>query len=84
MPKTYFFEGTQIGITICRLQGEAYNTDYCLIKFEEDIIELGQEHVRIACLPDRDPVGGEACWIAGWGATDPEGNNASNDLQASF
>ena len=64
--------------------GQAYNTDYCLIKFQDDIIDRGQDNVRIACLPDKDPVGGEACWIAGWGATTPEGIDQSNQLQECF
>ena len=58
--------------------GSGQNTDYCLIKFEDDIIATGggiaAGIVDIACLPTSEVVGGEACWVAGWGTTEYQGN----------
>jgi hypothetical protein len=50
--------------------GSGQNTDYCLIKFASDIIASGSNsNTMIACLPSSEVVGGEACWVAGWGTT---------------
>ena len=62
---------------------EEYNSstltmDYALLELDEDIIQLAKNNNRdlsIACLNDsKDLVAlaGEACWIAGWGATNSE------------
>ena len=50
--------------------GTGQNSDWCLIKFDQDIIAQDSEgNTKIACLPDAEPDHGEACWVAGWGTT---------------
>ena len=52
--------------------------DYALLELEEDIIQMAKNNhreVSIACLNDSKDLAalaGEACWIAGWGATNSE------------
>ena len=57
------------------------NADYCLIKFEEDILSKATyNNVQIACLPTSEVVGGEACWVAGWGLTSFDNYYGSTEL----
>ena len=57
--------------------GSSQNMDYCLLKFDENLITFnGQDNVKIACLPEQPLEGGEACWVAGWGTTSYQGELA--------
>jgi len=53
--------------------GSLQNMDYCLLKFDDDIIAMGSNgNTAIACLPDAavgTTTGGNGCWVAGWGTT---------------
>ncbi|CAG5109820.1 Oidioi.mRNA.OKI2018_I69.chr2.g4304.t1.cds [Oikopleura dioica] len=61
--------------------GTGANSDWCLIKFDNNIIAADPEKkTRIACLPDAEPDHGEACWTAGWGLTSPGGTTGSDEL----
>lgn len=64
--------------------GSPQNMDFCLIKAPEDIFNKAAQTgatLQQACLPTSNVVGGEACWVAGWGTTSYMGNT-SNDLMS--
>ncbi|CAG5104899.1 Oidioi.mRNA.OKI2018_I69.chr1.g1651.t1.cds [Oikopleura dioica] len=62
--------------------GTGQNSDWCLIKFDQNIIAADPEgKTEIACLPDAEPDHGEACWVAGWGTTS-SGGSLSSTLQS--
>jgi len=61
--------------------GASMNSDWCLIKFDEDILAADPEgKTRMACLPESEPEHGEACWVAGWGQTIFGGSSSSELL----
>jgi len=53
------------------------NNDYCLMGLPPG---HGQS-LQKACLPSADPIGGEACWVGGWGTTSFEGE-VSQSMQS--
>jgi hypothetical protein len=64
---TTFFNHPEYGQSS---DGSSQNSDWCLIKFNEDILAADPEgKTRIACLPEAEPDHGDACWVAGWGTT---------------
>jgi len=63
--------------------GSSQNSDWCLIKFNENILAADPEgKTRMACMPDSEPDHGEACWVAGWGTTSSGGSTSSQLLSA--
>jgi len=67
--------------------GNSQNTDYCLVKFDEDVMSHSSNMgvTQMACLPTAaigvDGNAGQACWVAGWGrenANDAQGSTSLN------
>ncbi|CAG5110230.1 Oidioi.mRNA.OKI2018_I69.chr2.g4651.t1.cds [Oikopleura dioica] len=64
--------------------GDFGNSDWCLIKFNEDILAAAPEpeKVKIACLPSEPIEHGSGCWVAGWGTTSSGGSTSTTLLSA--
>jgi len=48
------------------------NMDICLVKFSSSLIRTG---TAAACLSTAMPAHGKACWVAGWGTLESNGNS---------
>ena len=44
----------------------------------------GDGCVNAACLPQDAETGGKACWIAGWGTTEENGNSPATMSSGNF
>lgn len=62
--------------------GDAENSDWCLLKFDQSILEATDDELatQIACLPTGPLEHGKACWIAGWGDTEYESGQFSEEI----